>query len=604
MDKLKKAVAFTIILCSLLSSMAGCNKNTECDVNEDSKITTEKTTTVRTEDDITETEIDKSNTESEIDNTIVETQEESSIKETSDTDINFDVSTTFTDTIEDSDTTDFTTDGETDTNTESSEDSSETEEETSLSPQEIEYKKFQDSVDSNVYDKWLEEKLAEGINSPNNIYAKYLALWKNELSYTIEGGSSLFENSSKYETWKTNLEEWLNYTSTTLRLEMNQFFGSMEQLEVIIPHCELVRQKVIDTKYFLYKLEIQNAMFEDASITFPDISIKWRLNNISDISNEDTTTPPKDTEEETTAPIEEEIAKEIENIANSHPTLDEFKAAYPNFRTVSESLDGTYDYVSLTAKELPDATFTFKRHFGENGYSKITLSYISVPAYILLPQYLDMKFSDIVALEGDLATLTEYDDGTTNLYIYRENFYYNISGQVHASTLGTYEIQIKTYNDMFLSPIKKEVSINKNLETTDLLEFLSKERCSYEEFQKAFTNLTVISKDESSITVRANSLPNIEFNFCILKDSRGKTQIVLNYIRTTAEVIFPNFVGVEVFDLRAVGMETADASKYNDRTLFYYDNNCSFVLKLESDVLLNNTTVYIIPYTDSWVRPW
>ena len=101
-----------------------------------------------------------------------------------------------------------------------------------------------------------------------------------------------------------------------------------------------------------------------------------------------------------------------------------------------------------------------------------------------------------------------------------------------------------------------------------------------------------------------DTLPNIEFVFCILSDNYGKTKTVLNYIRTTAEVALPDYIGIDALDLCKMGMETADSSKYNDRTLFFYDSHCSFAFKLESDVLLSNTTVYVIPYTDSWVRPW
>ena len=572
MNKFEKTVAFAIILCTLLSSLAGCKDNKS---NAPSDTSTKQETTIALETNINLNE-----------DTAIETGIEAESKDSV--------------TVEES----VDTDKENSTSLETNEGSSENEEETSLSPQEIEYKKFQDSVDSNVYDKWLNEKLDEGVDSPKNIYATYLALWKNELTYTVGYGKSLFEDSAKYEAWKKNLEEWLEYTSGTLTLEMNQLFGSMTQLEIIIPHCTLVRQKVIDTKYFLYKLEIQNTTSENTGVSFPEVSIKWRLNNVSDIDNQGTIAPPENTEEETTSISKEQLAEEIENIAKSCPTLDEFKAAYPDCRTVSESPDGTYDYVSVTSKSFPNATFMFERHFGENGYSKITLSSISAHASLLLPEYLNLKFTDIAELESELAKIEEYDEGYSDLYIYREDFYYYISGCVHTSTLGADGIQIKMYNDKFLSPIKEEQSINKNLETTELLKFLAKERCTYEEFQKAFTNLTVISEDESYITVCDNSLPNIEFNFCILKDSGDKTQTVLNYICTTAEVILPDFVEMEAFDLRKMGMEIANSSKYNYRTLFYYENDCSFALKLESDMLEGDTTVYVIPYTDFWVRPW
>ena len=569
MNTFKKTIAFAIILCALFSSLAGCKDGKDSNPS-NTNTKTETTATIETNvgsnADATETEIAAESNDGTSDNV-----EDSSVSGAESA---------------------------------TSNETNESEEETTLSPQDIEYKKFQDSVNSNAYDKWLEEKLKDGIDSPKNIYAKYLALWKNELAYTIGYGEQLFEDFSKYEAWKKNLEEWLAYTSGTLTLEMNQLLGSMTQLEVIIPHCDLVRQKVIDTKYFLYKLEIQNADFDDASISSPDVSIKWCLNSVFDIENQETITPPKDTEEETSSISKADLAKEIELIATSCPTLDEFKAAYPDCRAVSESPDGTYNYVSVTVKSLPNATFTFERHFGENGYSKITLSSISAPASLLLPEYVNLKFADIREIESELAMIEEYGEGHSDLYVYRESFYYYISGLTHASVLGSYDIQIKTYNDSFISPIKKDLSISKSIEAADLVKLLAKERCTYEQLQKAFPNLTVVSEDESSITVCSDTLPNIEFVFCILSDNYGKTKTVLNYIRTTAEVALPDYIGIDALDLCKMGMETADSSKYNDRTLFFYDSHCSFAFKLESDVLLSNTTVYVIPYTDSCVRPW
>ena len=62
---------------------------------------------------------------------------------------------------------------------------------------------------------------------------------------------------------------------------MNSFMGTMDQLEVIIPHCELVRQKVIDTKYFLYKLELFKLQWEYPDSADEFIDIKWYHFHIS-----------------------------------------------------------------------------------------------------------------------------------------------------------------------------------------------------------------------------------------------------------------------------------------------------------------------------------
>ena len=229
MNKFKKTVAFTIILCTLLSSLAGCNDSKDNDLS-NIDTTAEQTTVVETEED-----------------TSVETEQETTLD-------NFNEETT----------------EENKTNI-------------SDSIQDDEYSKFQASVDSNVYEKWLEEKWNEGIEAPKNIYATYLKLWKNELAFTIEYGKDVLDDDEKYESWKANLEQWLTYTSQTLTLEMNQLLGTMTQLEVIIPHCELVRQKVIDTKYFLYQLEIQNAVFNDPTVSTPEVSVKWRFDDMDNL---------------------------------------------------------------------------------------------------------------------------------------------------------------------------------------------------------------------------------------------------------------------------------------------------------------------------------
>lgn len=128
---------------------------------------------------------------------------------------------------------------------------------TNDSPQLEFYRTFQETINSNAYDKWLKAELSKANRSDKEIYAEYLAFWKNELTFTIECGKSLFDDVDAYNQWKYNLEQWVVFSQETLKLEMNSFDATMPQLEVIIPHCELIRQKVIDTKHFLYYLEFE-----------------------------------------------------------------------------------------------------------------------------------------------------------------------------------------------------------------------------------------------------------------------------------------------------------------------------------------------------------
>lgn len=146
-----------------------------------------------------------------------------------------------------------------------------------ISPQNEFYLSFQTSVNSNPYDKWLAEELSNGERAEKEIYSEYLILWKQELLFTIETAEKLFENKDIYSQWKSELEQWLIHTQEVLKVEMNLMGATMPQLEVIIPHCELIRQKVVDTKKFVYYLE--NEKLGTLDINPSEFSIIWKNDN-------------------------------------------------------------------------------------------------------------------------------------------------------------------------------------------------------------------------------------------------------------------------------------------------------------------------------------
>ena len=123
------------------------------------------------------------------------------------------------------------------------------------SEQPDEYEIFQQAVDTNVYDQWLAQVLAEGILSLNDIYGKYSALWTQEFHYTIENAAGLFQSTEDYEIWKAELNNWLEATTNVIRVEARQLFGQLPKVEILMRKCELIREKVIDIKYFCYILE-------------------------------------------------------------------------------------------------------------------------------------------------------------------------------------------------------------------------------------------------------------------------------------------------------------------------------------------------------------
>lgn len=119
--------------------------------------------------------------------------------------------------------------------------------------------RFQNFIADNPYDKWLEFEKSEGMLTVKGMYGDYLKYWFAEYEFTLEYAKIFYENCDEYLSWKKDNEEWLQITRKLLNKEMNRFNDQMHQLEVMIPYSELIRQKVIDTKYFLYTLENDTA---------------------------------------------------------------------------------------------------------------------------------------------------------------------------------------------------------------------------------------------------------------------------------------------------------------------------------------------------------
>ena len=123
------------------------------------------------------------------------------------------------------------------------------------SPQLDFYNKFQTAVNANVYDEWYEAALKTDSMPISQIYGKYCTYWKNEFDFTIEKAKVLFEDESTYLQWKQDLYAWLEITQKAYQNEMTLMDVAMNRFEIMSPYCNLIRQKVIDTKYFLYVLE-------------------------------------------------------------------------------------------------------------------------------------------------------------------------------------------------------------------------------------------------------------------------------------------------------------------------------------------------------------
>ena len=135
--------------------------------------------------------------------------------------------------------------------------------------------RFQDFVVANPYDIWLEAELNEGIEMPWYIYSDYIKFWIAEYESTLEYANDFFNDEENYLSWKSDNEAWLELTRELYRKEVNNFDAQMERLEITILYAKLIRQKVIDTKYFLYQLEInEKIMSGDFSDEY--VALKWK----------------------------------------------------------------------------------------------------------------------------------------------------------------------------------------------------------------------------------------------------------------------------------------------------------------------------------------
>ncbi len=143
--------------------------------------------------------------------------------------------------------------------------------ETTLDPQSAWQAAFDEAMDANPYDQWLESAKDDG-RMPYEMYAEYLSFWKSEFRYTLQSAAPLFDDADAYRSWRDSMEDWLDASAEALRREMTQMGSQASKLEVIIPHCESVRQKTVDAKKFCYVMETQESPCEPETLT----SFAWR----------------------------------------------------------------------------------------------------------------------------------------------------------------------------------------------------------------------------------------------------------------------------------------------------------------------------------------
>lgn len=227
MNKFKKSVVFTIILCTLLSSIVGCDKTNNID--------TETISAVIQSDITNEHVTNESNTDK------ITTQPNEIYT--------FEISL----------------------------------DHICLPYLEL-YNEFQTRTKNNTYDKWLETKLKEGTESHIAIYEKYIEMWRDELSFTIQTGEVLFADSSQYDDWKNRINDWFDSMYHLIETEFKLIgYDEPGKLIVISTHAISIRQKVLDTKYFLYQkaydsLDIDNEDYTIFRDDYINLDIYWSSN--------------------------------------------------------------------------------------------------------------------------------------------------------------------------------------------------------------------------------------------------------------------------------------------------------------------------------------
>ncbi len=140
------------------------------------------------------------------------------------------------------------------------------------------YQVFNDKVDANKYDVWYknQNEYATTQLEIQMMIDNYHMFWEEELAFTLKIAKPLFKDADDYESWKIGLESWLEISREVCRIERMKFSSAYQAMEVITRFTDAVKQKVIDTKYFLYLLECEGV----GNYKDPYIGISWNEDEI------------------------------------------------------------------------------------------------------------------------------------------------------------------------------------------------------------------------------------------------------------------------------------------------------------------------------------
>ena len=317
----------------------------------------------------------------------------------------------------------------------------------------------------------------------------------------------------------------------------------------------------------------------------------------------------------------ESMRVQLENILASNYTWEEFRYQYPNCRKTDEFINGEYSYFRVVCEEFPETFFIFELVIGENGFSKIQLNAISARLEVVLPEYVNMSFDDIIATEGDHAGFTYADEvyqeryRYDTLHIYRDDFFYETTSYLQqGDILQEYKIVMRRYYGKNLRPcnLEADISNDPNVTWTESIESLVVTRCSLETFQKSYPDTEIFEETETSVTVTTTNFPQVKFVFQKAVDVWiGFERTILETAVIDASALFPEYVGADDSTLLANGFERENRVIRDKHYMFFYKESTLYVMDLgmtSENVpireIRSDTAIYVYPYSEQWVRPW
>ena len=198
--------------------------------------------------------------------------------------------------------------------------------------------------------------------------------------------------------------------------------------------------------------------------------------------------------------------------------------------------------------------------------------------------FLNLSFNEIEnKFEKSFTTpkLDLIDVPTSNLYLYKEAYFYEIRASIHGEKLTKEAVFIYPYSDTYLPIETINVSMQINLSNIDenLLQDLVSKRISLEGFSELFTQNNLRTA-EKCIFISVDEFHGVEFCFKSLVDSiHGRSVYVLHSVIGDASVLLPKYVGQDFFYLN---QETGIFEFiHNSLDIVSYEENCSYKINYD-----------------------